>query len=533
MKKLLEHKWHYLSLVVIFGLFLYSVQIRQEKLSLPHSIQHEWVTSHVLITCEIWDEAGGPQAYNFNPVYTYPGEGNKGLGNLGGVMDPADGKQYYISYPPFAFICAYYATKLLGGPDISSIRAFGLILHLLCALLIYLIFVKLRKSKKDSISIAGLTASVLYLFSTGFLWGHSIIYFADILVQPLIILALLFTVRLIKQDYKNELMFLIAFGVIIFIGTYTEWLGLFFSFITGITFLVFYFVQKKKVFLKSFLIVGFSASLALSITLIQYVSISGWETLNEVASMKFEERSGNQEKIYGLEIYNWENPKSLEFMEIFLNRNFLMVINMFGICFFFLIPVLIWRKSRNKISGLSPKLIIFGILFLSILLHNVLFFNFNVLHNFANLKTGLLMVMTIGLVFSIVEESINWKLNLALGGILLYLLIPRIQRDTRKFDELYSYNDFNQGMMVSAQTMREYGDPDKMILGNFFPTPGYIYEAHHNLFPIQDTSACVYFMELFNCDQAQYYQHENFLPKYMLELKNEQGRLVVVERIDF
>ena len=143
------------------------------------------------------------------------------------------------------------------------------------------------------------------------------------------------------------------------------------------------------------------------------------------------------------------------------------------------------------------------------------------------------MIFTIGIVFSIVEESINWKMNLVLGAIMLYLLIPRIIRDTRKFHELYSYQDFKQELMISAQLMRKHGDPDKIILGNFDPTPAYIYEARHNLFPIHDTVYCGYFMNFFGCDHAQYYHHEKLMPVYMLELKNEHGRHVVVDRVDF
>ena len=63
---------------------------------------HEWITAHTLLTCQIWEENGGPSAYNFNPVYTYPGEGNGHRDVLGGVA-AKNGDVYYVSYPPFTF----------------------------------------------------------------------------------------------------------------------------------------------------------------------------------------------------------------------------------------------------------------------------------------------------------------------------------------------------------------------------------------------------------------------------------------------
>lgn len=533
MKRLLAHKYHLISISLIGVLFLVSVQIRQEKLALPLSPEHEWITAHTLLTLEIWDEAGGPQAYGFNPVYTYQGKGNKAIGSFGGVQD-AKGDMYYTSYPPFCFISAYYATKLLGGPDLSSIRVYGLLTHLFCAILLYLIFIKLRNEKKDTISIAGLCAATVYLFSAGYLWGHSIIYFSDTLVQLFILLSLYYLIRLLKNDIQNSWQFYSALALITFLGAYTEWLSLFLTFYTGITLLILFFIQKNKNFIRAFFVLGISSFLALSTTIFQYSNINGWESLKEVSSSKYEERSGNQEDIEGLEVFNWENPRSWELLKGFINRNFAMAINLFGISFFFLIPVLIWRKSREKIKKFEPEIALVSLLLVSVLSHYLLFFNFNAIHNFSNLKTGLFMIMTVGVICSIVEQSITVKLKFAFAGILLFILIPRILVEKKKFDAFYSFNDFNQGMMVSAETIREHSDPDKLVLGNFFPTPAYIYRAHHNIFPIPDTSAAAHFMQYFEDHQAQFYHHnENASPVYMLELELQDGQVVTTNRIDF
>ncbi|MBK9190197.1 MAG: hypothetical protein IPM77_01175 [Crocinitomicaceae bacterium] len=101
-----QNKYHLIGISAIVVLFFISVSIRQENFSVPLSRHHEWITAHTLITCEIWEKNGGPSAYHFSPVYTYPGEGNIRRKMLGGVVDDK-GEVYYVSYPPFSFLFAY------------------------------------------------------------------------------------------------------------------------------------------------------------------------------------------------------------------------------------------------------------------------------------------------------------------------------------------------------------------------------------------------------------------------------------------
>ena len=527
-----QHKFHLISICSIFVLFLISVSIRQEKLNLDMSPEHEWITAHTLMTLQIWDEAGGPHKHGFNPVYTFDGAGGKRINSYGGVTSE-NGDMYYVSYPPFAFIFSYYTSKLLGGPDVASLRTLGLIIHFFCAFLIYLIIINLRKIKEDKFSIAAILGPTLYLFSAGTLWMHGIMYFSDMLVQLLLIWSIYLLVKLLNGHHQRENWFLLGVGLVCFLGVYTEWIALFFAFFSGITLLIIYFVSRRKELLKAFFIIGGSATLAIGLTLYQYSSIAGFDSLIEVSESKYEERSGNQETLVDVEVYNWDNPESFRLLEHNLNRNFQMVTNLFAIILIVLVPPLVWRKSRQKMKHVKWKIVVIAVLLCSILLHYILFYNFNAIHNFSNLKTGFFMILSIAIVSSIIEESLNWKLNIAFAGLLIFLLVPRCIRDFKRFDSFYAVEEFNIERDVSASTVREYRDPDTYVFGNIWATPEYMYKAHHNTFPLFDTSRMALLLNNFGGKKAQYYHHENQNVQYLLELELKKGNMIVMDRIDF
>ena len=528
MKLLLKHKWHYLNVSIIFVLFLLSVQVRKDKLSLPLSTDFEWVTAHTLITLKVWEEGGGPQEFGFNPVYSFEGKGNEAVGNLGGVMGE-DRRLYYTSYPPFSFLFAYYGTKLLGGNNLSNLRTLGLITHLFCAILIYLIIGKLRSRQNDQISIAGITAAFLYLFSAGTLWMHSIMYFADTCVQLFLIAGLYFVIRLLKKDFKNEIIFFGVFGMIIFMGVYTEWVALFFAFFSAVLLLIYFLKRKDRTFLKGFIIITMATITALGLTLAQYSGINGFDELQEVSVAKYAERSGHES---GKDLYNWQNPKSFKLMEAFANRNFAMVINISGIALLLLIPVISWQKTRAKIKSLKWKIIILSLTFLSVLTHYLLFFNFNAIHYISNLKTGFLLILLTGIVVLIIEEVLNWKLKLFLSALLLFILIPRTKVELEKFDDFYSYEQFDLNRDLSASLVNQHHNKDKYVFVNMYVTPEYIYKANHNVFQLEDSSRIGQFMRYFDADSAQYFHHEENEPAFLLELIKKNDTVHVIEKTD-
>lgn len=531
MNQLRKHKWHYLNLSIIFALFLITVQVRKEKLSLPLSTELEWVTAHTLITLQVWEEGGGPHHFGFRPVYTYSGKGNEAVGNLGGVMGK-DRKLYYTSYPPFAFIFAYYGTKLLGGTTLSNLRTLGMLTHLFCAILIYLIIIKLRENQKDQISIAGLLGAFLYLFSAGTLWMHSIMYFADTSVQLFLITATYLFVSLLTNDIRNERTFLAGLGITIFLGTYTEWLALFFAFFAGLLLFILYFINKKRINLKGFLVIASASALALLITFLQYASINGVDALMDVSISKYLERAGFESIDKTVPFYNWKNPESFLLIEQFANRNFAMVINLFGLLVIATLTIGIWKKFRVRTMQLKWRCLILLVIALSVLLHYLLFFNFNTIHNISNLKSGFFMILFSALVVLTIEEQVlSNRFRVVLAGILLVIVVPRVLVEIEKFNGFYVYDEFDKDRAHSAQLVRNFRNPEHYVFANIYVTPEYIYKAHHNVFQLEDTARVEHFMHYFQADHAQFYFHENNRPMVLLELARKNNSVVVERRI--
>lgn len=525
-----NNKYHFGGLTIVILLFFLSVVIRSENIAAPLSRHHEWITAHTLITCEIWSENGGPSNYHFSPVYSYPGEGNARRTMLGGVVD-SKGDVYYVSYPPFTFIFAYYFTKFIGGPDLHSMRVMTLFLHLSCALLIYLLAATfLPEAKRYHISIAGLLGATLYIFSTGNLWAHGNLYFADMLVQVFIISGLFLTSLFLQNKYKNFKGLLIAFFVIFFLAVYTEWLGLFLSFFTGITFLIYYFLRREKKFLFAFFTIAFSAVLAVLITIIQYSSIAGWDRLKEVSIKKYTQRSGHATLEESPNAFNLENHEAFDFMIGNIDRFYLMAENILGLVAIILGVILIIPNARRRIENPSISFVITVLLLLSILTHYYLFFNFNSLHDFSSLKTGFAIILLIIVCTTMIESVLSKKWNVFLVVSLTIVTVFKVQDAVRRYNEIFPVHKVNWAMFATADAMKTYGHPDKAIFMNIKCNPELTYAAHHNVFPVEDTSQILGIMNYYNNTKGQYYHHRANDLEYIQEFEVVNNRMVYLNR---
>jgi hypothetical protein len=520
-----------LATLTIFGLFILSIFIRQEKLEAELFPSKEWITAHVLITNHIWETQGGPAAFGFCPIYTFEGRGNKHSTAMGGVKDK-DHNAYYVSYPPFAFIFAHYSLKILGGEPLYSIRTLNLLIHFFCAYFIYLIIRKLASNTKDHYSLAGVFGAFLYLFSSGTLWAHSILYFADMLVQLILIIAIYCCIKLIKKDFTKQRNILLIIGLVFFLATYTEWLGLFFSFFTGFAFLIAFILKRESLYFKAFITIGIASSLALSLTIFQYSSIAGFDALVEVSQKKYDIRSGYEAQSISEAGFNIHNSYSFDKLRSDFTRNFLMVVNLIAIFFIILIPLIIWKKTRLKMIGIQLKTLLILTLIVSILAHYLLFFNFNAVHDFSNLKTGLLLILTIGIALELIENAIPFIFKFVLAAILLFFGITRGIRDVKRYHNFYNLADMPLNRIASAKAMLDNSHPSYLAFSNLPElNPEYIYAAKHVPYITKDTNNAAFLLEVFEVDTGQFYYHENDTLKYILEFKLANKHVTVFNRI--
>jgi len=528
-----RNKYHFLSGLIITILFIFSVHIRKENLSAPLARHHEWITAHTLVTCEIWEENGGPSAYGFSPVYTYPGKGNEHRRMLGGVEDK-NGNVYYVSYPPFAFLFAYYTTKIIGGPDLESIRTLSLSIHYLCTLLIYLIGISLAKdSAKNSISIAGIFGAYLYLFAAGNLWITGNLYFVDTVVPLFLIAAIYFVIRFFKKEYKNEKIILSALFFLFFLATYTEWLGLFFAFFTGLAFLISYFIAKEKRFLKAFVTTGIAATLALGLTVWQYSSIGGWDQLKKVSQSKYQERSGHESEELSAAGFNLENEEALEKLIRDISSGYKMVENFVGIVFILFVFLLLFRKTRKELGNFQWHTTIFCLLALAILTHYYVFFNFNSLHDFSSLKTGFLLILIVLIFVSLIESVLNVKLKILLAIVLIVLAVDKGIESVEKYKGENPVSAIDWNRIQTANAMRKYGNPEYAMFMNVPYSAEMVYYAKHNVTPIEDTSKIVPMMKFSECSGGQYYHHTDSKLEYILEFDKIGDSIIYTNKIKF
>lgn len=492
---------HLIGWIAVVLLFVGTIFIRADHFDRDLGGRHEWITAHSLMTMEIWEQNGGPSAFGFTPVYSYPDRINFSRRPLGGVTDEND-LHYYTSYPPFSFIFGYYSTQILGGTSVKNIRILGYLIHFSCGLLLFLILYELM-SDRSKFNLAGLAAAAMYFYSTGFLWGHGFLFFADMLEQ-LLILALLYVItRFLKGRFQRTgLFYSLLFGLF-FLACYTEWLGLLFAFLAGTTALIIYFLNKKRVFLISFLLIGLSSSMAVGTTVLQYSSIAGWDQLVEVSAKKYELRSGRASENPAM-TFRINDEETFPILARQFNENYVTLQNLIGAFAILFVIFLFVPKFRKRMKDSRLPIILLSLLLLAIAAHYYLFYNFNALHGFSGMKTGLLLILITSIFvlyihLSIPDRRFSWILGILITGFISYKMIGEVGRYQDYANDRYTE------VAAPAKAIGELQDPERAIFANRPYHPINNYYSKRDWFRAMDTSTVFAFMGFFELDEADYF----------------------------
>ncbi len=90
-----------------------------------------------LTTLEIWDEAGITNC-NFSPIQTWNNEGDKFISYYKRLEDDS-GNNYFVSYPPFAFIFPYIIMKIFYlGASQNLLIWLSILIHIFSGFLIFI-----------------------------------------------------------------------------------------------------------------------------------------------------------------------------------------------------------------------------------------------------------------------------------------------------------------------------------------------------------------------------------------------------------
>ena len=518
-----RYKYDLIHLGCILILFFSAVFVKIDNLKAPIGRHHEWVTAHTLITADIWNKNGGPSYSGFSPVYTYKGKANFGRKMLGGVTN-SEG-HHYVSYPPMSFITAYYATSIFGGPDVTSIR----VLSLLCGLFIAVLLVWIIRnfeSNKEKISWIGLIAAGTLIFSEGNLWYFGQIYFADILVPIFILWSFYLFQKVIQLDYSNGKLVFIGLLLSSFFAVYTEWLGLFWVGFMGLSLLIYYFKKKLKIYFLGFIAVFFGSALALFTTLVQYTNIKGWDNLEKAWSSKFAERSGNAMFSENPEFDLGSGDSYDKLTEHFWDdasgiwMGFLVI----GLG---LIITLVIKNLRSRIYKpgklLTPVLILLG----AVLIHYLLFFNFNVLHHFGSIKMSLALILMCAAGFIAIRQVFDERIG-KIGTVVIGLLaLFNVGVSAVNYQNRFALEKEDLALYHSRIQISKDARADTHIFTDLPNGPEFVYLIKQDAHPAHNEEKVLQIMEAQFIDKAVFYKSAaNELVSKTVFYKDLEGRMV-------
>lgn len=382
-------------LVAFFGL---SVWIRFVVLDRPLSDHHEWITAHSLITIETWYKYG-IQNYWFNPVLNYPNSHDYWYGCMQGSICDKSGNVYYVSYPPLGLWVPFIIFKVLFiYPSVLSLQIFNLVLHFVCAFILFLV-IRLISTPKERwvLLLSAFTAYFAYLFSAETLWFHSNVYFIEIFAQLPFISAICIILYGVRHNRFYEKRFLFFTGLTIFLFCLTEWLGVLFAVSVAILCLM-----RIREYSKLLITTILSTSAALILTVSLYSQIHGFQTYFDTALKKYISRSGMAADLAS------DNSIRLSLDTVgFVKEHYTQGYGMqLTVLFILLLIALVIRKRIRTLFNRNELLFIY-LSAVPVVLHHFLFFSFTVVHDFSVLKSAFLLAGLIGICLSILLSYIQ------------------------------------------------------------------------------------------------------------------------------
>jgi hypothetical protein len=481
-------------------LFLVSVLVRWPLVNRPLGAHDEWLTSTVLRHLKIWEMEGAWKSYKFLPITTYPGRVNYHIDNQGGVSD-AVGRQYYLSYPPLAYIAPYVVFKALGiHVEVLSLQIFCLLLHFACVWLVYLLVSMLMLQQGSRYArMCGVIAAAIYIFSPATLWFHSNIYMSEIFVQPLFLLGAYLYLR-IQLSKAVPAALLMALGVVVFLMIYTEWIGVFFAFSI---FLHGIYHWRNPVMRKMMPIVAIASTLALLLILIHYSQVDGLFAFLHYLKTKFLERSALSDKYTSrLSLQSWA-----QILSHYTNGFFPGTLGYIGVtALATLVLSRIGSRKAQKNPLLKPAIYVVT---LPVILHHFILFNYTFHHDFSALKSSVLIAILAGVFSGLLFDEFDrlrlqkWRwagivLVLCFLGLMCWINVTNFN-SINKASAFPRYRD-------AGLTIQQLAQPNEVVFivmtDPLGPYPQLVWYAKRNLAVWIDERAALQLMALNNADRA-------------------------------
>lgn len=387
---------------MVTALFLLSLIPRVKNIQTgeyPTVIPH----LQVLQAIQVWDEAS-PGKHAFLPVQTWNNPNDKSVTYFN-RLENARGDNYYVSYPPFAFVLAYGFCKLFGLQfSVLSITILNLLLQWLAAWCVFLIAQRLLPQKENRfIFWPGLAAAAVFIGNPAGMRIFSQVYFSEAVGTALLCVFCYFAV-LATQERKSFLR-MMAVGLSLFLLVYTEWIGIF----AGICFGLFWGIKSiKDASFRPLLLVSFFSVVG-AILLFMYQLDVITDNGDFIANIKerYLARSGMRaaEKSVGDTVFK------AGFGQWLLNT---LRVTLFAARWFF--PVLLVgaiilynRQKKNITAPTRQSKVLLYVIILTVAVNFLALLNFSLIHSYTWAKWGLPIGLATAFCVYILMDSVTWK----------------------------------------------------------------------------------------------------------------------------
>ncbi|MBP7809191.1 MAG: hypothetical protein KA163_07865 [Bacteroidia bacterium] len=421
-----------------------------------------------------------------------------------------------MSYPPFSFILPYFVFKITGqDASVGGIRIFSLLIHFICALLIFLIVYKFNKKRlSEDYFIPAYVAFCFYVFATGNLWFHSNFYFADSLVHVFVLGLINVFLSIVQQPETKTSKNISLLFTLTFLGIYTEWLALFAAFFVLALFIFKSF--KTKIYIKYSLSIILATIFSLGLTVLQYSYIAGFNVLKNYSLLKFSRRSGFNEQtaIDGTSIYNTQSYKTI-YSYYLTNYNYLVSFALlFG--FAFLMLYFVNLKTKKVKFEFNPLLVLI-LISLTVATHHVVFFNFTAIHDVSTLKMTLPVCLFVGYFFALVfayAGEVSKKTTQVFAVLFCGAFVFYSSQEYLRFSSDDTDKHFQK---LTGDAVAKYANPDELVFTNVGISPVLMWHAQRNLVQSDNKKKCAEILDSLNYSKGIFFkistQNNNVLLK--------------------
>lgn len=357
-------------------------------------------------TLKIWSESS-PAGYNYCQVLTYKNSGDKFVAYYKRLEDK-EGNNYFVSQPPFAPVFAYFIFKLFQLPfNTDSLVLLSFILMLIESVLVYFIVNVITGKKLLEFSLSALTGMIVFLFIPVNVYTYASHYIPEYIF---LLSGILFFLLITKNRY-SKIKHFILLGISVFLASYTDWIGLFFS-ISVITYCLIHI--KDKLFQKIVLYVSIFTFCSMLLTFTQYSSLNGVAAMLQAMKIRFLGRSGlfgsrySEQGIHIFSISSWI---------IFIKKLNVAFIGFGYLMLAFTAFVLYMKKNIRYQKGVF-SLVFFAVI-LPIIFHYLILFNSNAIHQYYISKMSVPVSIMTAVLFSLLNQTHLFGYRKAVSFILV------------------------------------------------------------------------------------------------------------------